>query len=208
VTSQTTTKFPITLIELTQAEGNAEDLTQTKHTTWGHANERLRNICNNLGAKKSGVKVDFFIRFSNAETYKGTFFATHPHNPNHERAKLNDHIKEHLLFMAGLHCPPHMEQADYDNHMKDVGGAGMKNATEFLKLHSFEDTGDILPPPAKPSNYEIDVQNSILKIAAIVKTVQESADILAAKGDTTGATKLRARAMQLRKAMIVLDALK
>ncbi len=124
-----------------QAEGLSVDCISTTHTTWKDAEDRIQRICAKVPKDSGYYKCDFRIHFVDGEEYEGRYDAAHPEASAYE-GSLADHVRNHLLFYAGLKCPSHMKEADYERIVGEHTESKEKYLN-FLKTYALED----LPMP-------------------------------------------------------------
>lgn len=132
-------KHPMTCIVITPVEGPGKD--PLTFSTWRKAEEYINRLCADAPQDGSYWKTDFSITWADGETYEGRYDAAHPHSRSHE-GSLAQHCLDFLTFRAGLRCPNHLTQAQYDDIMRDEfhGPVVIAEATRFLKAYSFVDS--------------------------------------------------------------------
>lgn len=136
-------KIPPKLITIERVEGTAAQCYESVHDTWERAEERIRDICLSMDKGRPGYdKTKFRIEFVDGEIYEGRFDATHPEHPHFE-GTLERHIREHLTFLAGLWCPPHLTEDKYHAFLAETEqrSPGTKQeALDFLRKYALNDS--------------------------------------------------------------------
>ena len=120
-------KITVKSITFTYSEGYSHPSIELPYTvtTWQAADEYLRVKA--LTAPDTGGydKTDFKVVMSDGDTYGGRFDLQRKHTT--QKNMINRQIKETFEFHAGLHCPSHMTQADYEEYI----GSDKKEIAQF-----------------------------------------------------------------------------
>ncbi len=142
MTAPSKTKIGVKLITIDRAEGLPAECFKSTHETWASAENRIKVICASSPKNGTYSKCDFKIEYIDGESYEdGRFDAQHPEAKNRE-ASLGDHVRNFLTFRAGLRCPSHMTEADYEEYLRrtaEVSPGAKDQALHFLKTYALTD---------------------------------------------------------------------
>ena len=122
-------------IRLQLREGHPDD-TRRVHivTSWSQANSLLSTLSNKVERRdESGLKLDFLVTFSDGSTYEGRLHVKHwSRGPT----RVDAHVRESLLYLAGSKRPAHRTQSQYLADLASYPRAILDRAREFLRDYS------------------------------------------------------------------------
>lgn len=113
---------------------------------WFDAGVHIRGIA--LFAPNGGAydKTKFEVVFEDGETYPGRLDIQHytmPYEGNEN--DLSRHIYRRCSFYAGLWCPPHMSNEDYQNQVSNFKPETTREFQEFLETYDIPKTDGVIP---------------------------------------------------------------
>lgn len=106
----------------------------TKHShhveTWHQANALLTQLSCRLRNNDS-VKVNFWVEFADGSTYAGQLGLT----PSGVK-RLDAHVRDFCLFMAGSRRPAHMSVADYARALATYPAQTLQRYRDYVTKYS------------------------------------------------------------------------
>ncbi len=197
-TAKPKTLIPIRSIRILQAEGATPLPAAVIHASFAEANTHLAHICAAAPKVDGSWKVDFLITYKDGNTYVGGFSATSPEHRSHIVADLREHVRNNLLYMAGLRRPAHMAEEQYAAFLKADAGRIAKS-TKHLTTYMLDDA------PEDAVLIPVDVSENLSMvgevIAGMIRSLEEDASILQRNDATHTANLQNKRAFELRKAL-------
>ena len=147
--TSTAKKIPVKSISIEQLEGQGP-LIKATVSSYAAASIVLARICSTLPsvAPFHAVKVSFTILFLDGESYTGRIDARHNAAPNFEGTDVQKHARDYLTFLAGMRCPKHLTQEQYEQYLADAEKRrpGSKDfATAWLINYALEDAPNLRP---------------------------------------------------------------
>jgi hypothetical protein len=108
----------VTSIWLRRAEGPTSECVEATLSTFAEADRQIRKWARSAPKGGGYDKVDFLVKWSNGDSYEGRFDMKRDHTTGGDF--LQDQIRQHLRFVTGDYCPPHMTQDQYESIRADI----------------------------------------------------------------------------------------
>lgn len=108
----------VTSIRLRRAEGPTCECVEVNLSTFAEVDRQIRKWA--VSAPKGGGydKVDFLVKWDNGDSYDGRFDMKRDHVTGGHF--LQDQIRQHLRFITGDYCPPHMTAEQYGRIRQEI----------------------------------------------------------------------------------------
>jgi hypothetical protein len=108
--------IPPVKIEMKRAEGWTAQATLTGGDLW-NLSDAILSAWSTTAPDSGGYdKCDFIVTYEDGETYHGRFDLKRKHGG--VKGLLSSQIWHHVSFIIGQWCPPHMEQEQYQEYIK------------------------------------------------------------------------------------------
>jgi hypothetical protein len=140
-TAPTKPKSTLHGISIRVVEGPLATRDFQRFDTWAKAHDFLSKVCHN-GPRNGGYhKCDVSVGWADGDSYALRYDAAHPDSAVYD-GQLADRIRKHLEFQAGLYCPAHMTEVQYEEALAkwaEKDPTRRQRATDMLKTLSFTD---------------------------------------------------------------------
>jgi hypothetical protein len=126
-------KIAVKEVKVTRAEGPTHECITRTVASLDEATSMLRRW--SFSAPKNGGydKCDFWITFADGEVYAGRFDMTYDLEGE---GSLQEHVQSHLMFIAGLHRPLHMDAEKYTRYIRQhVGDDNARSARAYMETY-------------------------------------------------------------------------
>lgn len=173
-------KIPLTQIIINRQEGPADQCGQRIFTTYLDADAYLKGVCDAKDPKSPQYdKCQVTLCFTNGETYEFRFEASHPHARNHEKPALGNRVRKYLEFSAGLLCPHHLTEEQYQEQHQRILSTSPHHeqaALDWLRTYALSDI-EAPHPKAVTEDDGRKAQSLGDAMGALATTVQPVADL-------------------------------
>lgn len=102
-------------IVFSRAEGPSDECITVSCSSFGEVNRVINQAARTAPALGGYDKCDFSVVFEDGETYKGRYDMVR--DDMTRTGMLEQHMRSHMEFYAGLSCPPHMTAEEYAGYL-------------------------------------------------------------------------------------------